>query len=182
MKKLIGIAIAGSLLCGPAMAQQLDPTSALGALLSAQGPVQGLTTTLTTANPLPLINGLVGPGGFVQGDIAAPLNSSLTGLLVNQDPTQVSNGLQSTLTVTLDALTGSVLGTTDPAQLPDAIAALAGNGGLPALPGADALPVDLLSGGVPSLDSLPSLPGLDGTGGTGLSPDQLGQLTALLGG
>lgn len=137
MKKLIGLAVVGSLFCAPAMAQQ----GTIDAILGANGPVQGLVTTLTTANAQPLIDGVTSNVGLIQGNIAAPLNSTLSGLLVNQDPGQVATGLQNTLTVTIDAVSNGLLGG----------GGLAG-GGLPGLGGA----------GLPGLDALPELPGLEG--------------------
>lgn len=157
MKKLIGITIVGALFCGPAMAQQ----NIVGALLGPTGPVQGLVTTLTTANAQPLIDGVASSNGLIQGNIASPLNNTLSGLLVNQDPGQVATGLQNTLTVALGSVGNGLAG--GDTGLPG-LDGLAG-GGLPilgALPGLDGLGGGGLpgAGGLPGLDSLPTLPGL----------------------
>lgn len=139
MKKLMGLAIVGSLFCAPAaMAQQ----GALDALLGPQGVVQGLVATLTTADFNPLINGAASDmqTGTAQGNIATPLDLTLTSLLVNQDAGGVAQGLQDTLTVTVSALASGLGG-----------GAILGGGAAGGIPGLGALP---------GLDALPTLPGL----------------------
>lgn len=109
MKKLLPLGLAGALLfSSPLMAQ--DRTGVLEALLGSQGPVQGLVQTLTTANFQPLIDGLVSDTGLIRGGVAAPLNNTLSGLLVEFDLGLVFMGLQDTLGVTTNSLAAGLLG------------------------------------------------------------------------
>lgn len=156
MKKLVAIALIGSLFSVPAMAQPASGT--LGALLGPQGAVQGLVATLTNLpNFAPLINGAAGTdangmqSGTVRGNAADPLSFTLTSLLVNQDPAGVAEGLQATVVTLVSALQNGLVGSFGPAQL----AGLAPTGA--GLPGLDGLPG---LGSLPGLDGLPTLPGL----------------------
>lgn len=141
MKKIfIPLVFAGILaLPLPALAQ--GPAGTLNALLGPQGPVNGLLLSLKQGNLQPLVDGLASNTGLIGGDIAAPLNNTLSGLLVKFDLNQTVNGLQDTLTVAVGGLAGGLLG--------------AGGGGLP-------LGGDLLggSGGIPIIGGL-----LGGDGG-----------------
>ncbi|MAA74879.1 MAG: hypothetical protein CMN28_09245 [Salinisphaeraceae bacterium] len=149
MKTWIGL-VSGLLLCGSASAQ----TALVPALLGPTGPVQGLVTTLTTTNAAPLVNSLTGANsGLIQGRTGAGLNTTLTGLLVNQDPGQIAGGLQFIVDPGLigaDGVLASILGGGLGNGLP-------GLDALPGLPGLDALPA-LVGGGLPGLPGLPALP------------------------
>ncbi len=105
----------------------------MDALTGPNGPIAGLMAVPDAGNLGPLVDGLVSNSGFIRGDVAPPLNDTLSGLLVNQDPDQFATGLQTTVEVTVAALMRGLGG--------GAVASSgAGGGGAPGLPGLDALP------------------------------------------
>lgn len=161
-----------SLLCTGALALPLPAVAqgpaagTLNALLGPQGPVNGLLLSLQQGNLQPLIDGVTSNVSLVQGDIAVPLNNTLSGLLVKFDLGQTINGLQDTLSVTVGSLAGGLLGGNG--GLPIVGGLLGGDGGIPVagglLGGEGSLPIvgGLLSsnGGIPVIGGL-----LGGDGG-----------------
>lgn len=96
MRKFVCLVFAFSLYCGPAAAQQA-PAGLLQALLGSTGPLQGLTHSLQAGNLQPLVDGVTGDIGLLQGRIASPLNRTLSGLLVEADFGHTLNGAGATV-------------------------------------------------------------------------------------
>lgn len=156
MKKLLAIGLTG-LFFGSSTASAQGVF--LNTLTGPNGVVESMRTTLTTADPEPLVDSLAGTEtGVVRGTAGGGLHHVLSGLLVDQDPARVQHGLEI-------VVEGFLLG------LETAFGA-GGNGEL-ALPGVD--------GGLNGFteldgDGLPGLP----EGAPALSPAQLEQALSLL--
>lgn len=104
MKRISIMLLAALLYSGAASAQ--GPNNVVQALLGPSGPVQGLFQSLEQRSLQPLVDGVASDKGLVQGDIAAPLNDTLSGLLVDRNGSQTVNNLVQTVTVTTEALGG----------------------------------------------------------------------------
>lgn len=107
MKKIGIIALAALLYSGAATAQD-GPDNIVQALLGPTGPVQGLFQSLQQRNLQPLVDGLVSDTGVIQGDVATPLNRTLSGLLVGGNTSNIVNGLGTTLITTTRAVGAGV--------------------------------------------------------------------------
>lgn len=164
MTKRIGIiALATALYCGGAAAQD-GPSNIVQALLGPTGPVQGLFQSARAGNLQPLVDGLVSDTGLIQGEIAQPLNFTLSGLLVKRRVGPVVNGVGQTA-VTATGAVGQLLSG-------DGLQAVVGSGGLVEIPGLTVGGNAL--GGSRGL----ALPGLQN--GDGFSADQMREVEGLL--
>lgn len=165
MRKFLCLLFALSIYCSPAVAQQA-PAGLLQALLGSTGPVQGLTQSLQRGNLQPLVDGVVGKTGLIQGRIASPLNRALSGLLVEADFSQTINSAGATVAEVTQALGEGLLDQQDLQRIvgADGLLDLSYGSG-------QFINLGLGNGGL-------ALPGL--TDGAGLSALQLDQLGGLL--
>lgn len=165
MKKLLCLVFALSMYCGSAAAQQQVPVGVLPALLGPTGPLQGLTQSLKVGNLQPLIDGVIGGAGLLQGRIANPLSLTLSGLLVGADFSQLANSGGATIAEITQALGEGLVGG-------QGLQRILGPGGLIDLSygSGQFISLGLGDGGL-------ALPGL--AGGAGFSALQLDQLGGL---